>query len=100
MAGLFHGLDREGEDCHSPRCRITTFGLIRPTIIMPFRQVSPCWARYFLLRAQEKVPKEKGTRSPRRPCRYPAFLAVPGARITRQTFAGLPQTGCAPLSRN
>ena len=52
------------------------------------------------MRAQEKVPKEKGTRSPRRPCRYPAFLAIPGARITRQTFAGLPQTGCAPLSRN
>ena len=29
-------------------------------------QVSPCLARYFLLRAQEKVPKEKGTRRPRR----------------------------------
>ena len=87
-------------------------------------QVSPCWARYFLrspsldfalwgilrmsqfapgelvLRAQEKVPKEKGTRRPRRLRRYPALLAVPGARITRQPFPGLPQTGCAPPPRN
>ena len=49
-----------------------------------------------VLCAQEKVPKEKGTRSPRRLRRCPAFLAVPGARITRQTLTGLPQTGCAP----
>ncbi|MDX2418899.1 MAG: hypothetical protein QNK19_15685, partial [Xanthomonadales bacterium] len=29
-------------------------------------QVSPCGARNFLLHAQEKVPKEKGTRRPHR----------------------------------
>ena len=51
------------------------------------------------MRAQEKAPKEKGTRSPRRLRRCPAFLTSPGARITRQTFAGLPQTGCAPFPR-
>ena len=52
------------------------------------------------MRAQEKVPKEKGTRSPRRLRRCPAFLAIPGARITRQPLSGLPQTGCAPFPRN
>ena len=57
-----------------------------------------------VLHAQEKVPKEKGTRRPRRHVfqQIPrggisrAFLAVPGARITWQPLSGLPQTGCAP----
>jgi hypothetical protein len=35
------------------------------------------------LLAQEKVPKEKGTRCTHRLRRSPAFLAPPGARTTR-----------------
>ena len=49
---------------------------------------------------KRKYPKRRapGGRVGWRRC--PAFLATPGARITRQTLSGLPQTGCAPLSRN
>ena len=49
---------------------------------------------------KRKYPKRRapGGRVGYRRC--PAFLAVPGARITRQTLTGLPQTGCAPFSRN
>jgi hypothetical protein len=46
--------------------------------------ISPIRARYFLLSAQEKVPKEKGSPAALivwRRC--PAFLATPGARTTR-----------------
>jgi hypothetical protein len=57
-----------------------------------------------VLLAQKIVPKEKGTRRPLRHLfqQIPrsgisrAFLAVAGARITRQTLWGLPQTVCAP----
>ena len=51
------------------------------------------------MRAQEKVPNEKGTRSPRRLTPMPCVPRQSGARITRQTFSGLPQTGCAPFHR-
>ena len=59
------------------------------------------------MRAHEKVPNEKGTRSPPRhlPQQIPrggisrARITSPAARITRQPLSGLPQTGCAPFPR-
>ena len=42
-------------------------------------------ARYFLLLAQEKVPKEKGTRTTHPLRGFPAFLANPGVAHNSQS---------------
>jgi hypothetical protein len=60
------------------------FDITPSGVLLDLNRVSPRWARYFLLLAQEKVPIEKCTRSPHRLCRSPAFLAQPGrAQLAR-----------------
>jgi len=51
-------------------------------------RVSPGRARYFLLLAQEKVPKEKGTRTPRRLTPIPCVPRQTGRRAQLGAMTG------------